>query len=81
MNDHKLVKYILLVLILPIALAMCSGDRFRYTCQDPANWDTPQCKAPICEVTRTCPEYIFKNGVKPGVVPAPTPAPTTGACK
>ena len=51
----------LLVLLIPIAMAMCSGDRFRYPCQDPANWDKPMCQLPICDVTRTCPEHIFKG--------------------
>jgi hypothetical protein len=61
MTDHKLVKYILILLVLPLGLAMCSGDRFRYPCQDPANWDKDFCKPPICDVTRTCPEHIFKG--------------------
>ena len=39
MNDIKLVKWLLLLLALPIGLAMCGGDKFRYPCQDPANWD------------------------------------------
>ena len=64
-SDHKLVKYLLLVLLLPIGLAMCSGDRFRYPCQDPKNWDKDFCKLPICDVTRTCPEHVFKGGRDP----------------
>lgn len=36
-------------------------DRFRYPCQDPENWDTPQCQKPECEATRTCPDLIIKN--------------------
>ena len=61
MDDHKLVKYLLILLCLPVAMAMCSGDRFRYPCQDPANWEKDLCKLPICDVTRTCPEHIFKG--------------------
>lgn len=61
MNDRKMVKYLLLLLALPLGLAMFSGDRFRYPCQDPANWDKDICKMPICDVTRTCPEHIFKG--------------------
>lgn len=52
-------------MLLPIGLAMCSGDRFRYPCQDPANWDKDFCKMPLCDVTRTCPEHIFKGGIDP----------------
>lgn len=86
MDDHRLVKWLLLILLLPIGLAMCSGDRFRYACQDPANWDKDICKPPLCEVSRTCPDQIFKGGRDPRN-PAPqqsVPAtpPTTGAvCK
>ena len=61
MNDLKLVKYLLVLLLLPVALAMCSGDKFRYPCQDPANWEKDICKKPLCDVTRTCPEHIFKG--------------------
>ncbi len=61
MNDLKLVKFLLLLLLLPIGLAMFSGDRFRYPCQDPANWDKEFCQKPLCDVTRTCPEHIFKG--------------------
>ena len=81
MNDSKLVKWLLLILILPIGLAMCSGDRFRYPCQDPANWDKDVCKMPLCDVTRTCPEHIFKgqNDPRKGpVAPTATPVPTQG---
>jgi len=61
MDDHKSVRYLLVLLFLPLGMAMCSGDRFRYPCQDPANWDKDLCKVPICDVTRTCPEHIFKG--------------------
>lgn len=40
-------------------LAGC-GDRFRYPCQDPANWDAPECKPPICTATQTCPDDVTK---------------------
>ena len=85
MNDIKLVKWLLLLLALPIGLAMCGGDKFRYPCQDPANWDKDFCKMPLCDVTRTCPEHIFKGQNDPRKGPlgnapmgAPVPAPTQG---
>ena len=61
MDDKKLFKWAALLLILPIALAVFGGDTFRYPCQDPANWDKDFCKKPACDVTRTCPEHIFKG--------------------
>ena len=90
MNDKKLLKFLLIVLLLPLTLAYFSGDRFRYPCQDPANWDKDMCKLPYCDVTRTCPEHIFKGQNDPRLGPAgnkplaqntPT-VPVTGAnCK
>ena len=92
MNDKKLVKFLILLLLLPLTLAYFSGDKFRYPCQDPANWDKDICKLPYCDVTRTCPQHIFKgqndprlgpDGTKPIAQNTPTPiTPTTGAnCK
>jgi len=69
MHDIKLVKFLVVLLVLPIALSMCSGDRFRYPCQDPANWDKDICKMPICDVTRTCPEHVFKGQRDPRLGP------------
>lgn len=83
MNDRKLVRWLLLLLLLPLGLAMCSKEQFRYPCQDPANWDKDYCKLPLCDVTRTCPEHIFKGQRDPRLgppneqiksVPAPSPA-------
>ena len=65
MNDLKLLKYFLVLLVLPLGLAMCSEDKFRYPCQDPANWEKDMCKKPLCDVTRTCPEHVFKGGRDP----------------
>ena len=58
---RSLAKMMLVILLLPIGLAIFSGDRFRYPCQDPSNWDKDFCKMPLCDVTRTCPEHIFKG--------------------
>jgi hypothetical protein len=68
-NDIKLVKWLFLLLLLPLTLAIFSGDRFRYPCQDPANWDKDFCKFPICDVTRTCPDHIFKGQRDPRLGP------------
>jgi hypothetical protein len=69
MNDKTLAKYLFALLLLPLALAFCSGDRYRYPCQDPANWDKDICKMPICDVNRTCPEHIFKGQRDPRLGP------------
>jgi hypothetical protein len=69
MNDMKLGKWLLLLLALPVGLAIFGGDRFRYPCQDPKNWDKEFCKMPTCDVTRTCPEHIFKGQRDPRLGP------------
>ena len=69
MSDRKLVRFLLLLLLMPIGLIMCSGDRFRYPCQDPENWEKDICKMPLCDVTRTCPEHIFKGQRDPRLGP------------
>ena len=79
MNDKKLLKYLVILLVIPITAAFFAGDRFRYPCQNPDNWDKDFCKMPLCDVTRTCPEHIFKGQRDPRLgppkdVPAATPA-------
>lgn len=69
MNDRKLVRWLMLLLLLPLSLAMCSKESFRYPCQDPSNWDKDFCKMPLCDVNRTCPEHIFKGQRDPRLGP------------
>ena len=88
MDDKKLVKWLGLLLLLPLTLAIFSGDRYRYPCQDPANWDKDICKMPLCDVNRTCPEHIFKGQRDPRLGPpkdenktttTPVPQPSAGS--
>lgn len=69
MNDLKLFKWLGLLILLPVAMAYFSGDRFRYPCQNPDNWDQPICQKPKCDVTRTCPEHVFKGQRDPRLGP------------
>jgi hypothetical protein len=80
-SDRQLARLLFLVLLLPLGMAFCSGDRFRYPCQDPANWDKDFCKLPICDVTRTCPEQIFKGQRDPRLGPPPPDNTVLGAPK
>lgn len=59
MNDKKLLKWLALLIAAPLALAIFGGDRFRYPCQDPENWDKDICQKPLCEITQSCPDNIF----------------------
>lgn len=70
MEDRKLLKWVFIILLAPLVLSYFSdGERFRYPCQNPENWDTEQCKVPHCDVTRTCPEHIFKGQRDPRLGP------------
>jgi hypothetical protein len=89
MNDKNLIWILAILLVIPIAFSMLSRESFRYPCQSPDNWDKQICKLPTCDVTRTCPEHIFKGQRDPRLGPpsdqlpaGPKPAtPATGACK
>jgi hypothetical protein len=73
MADKKLFRWLLLLIILPITIAIFGGDRFRYPCQDPKNWDKEICQKPLCDVTRTCPEHVFKGQRDPRLGPPSEP--------
>jgi hypothetical protein len=71
MEDKKLLKWVFIILLTPLVLSYFSngGESFRYPCQNPANWDKEICKMPTCDVTRTCPEHIFKGQRDPRLGP------------
>jgi hypothetical protein len=40
-----------------------AGDGFyRYPCQDPSMWSSPECMPPACEATGTCTDYLIERG-------------------
>jgi hypothetical protein len=81
-SDRKLFKWLGLLILLPIVLAAFGEDRFRYPCQDPKNWDKDICQKPLCEVTRTCPEHIFKGGERSPLASSPAVSkPIEQGCK
>ena len=57
--DKRMFRWLALLMFLPLMLAFFGGERFRYPCQDPANWNTQACQKPGCEIHRQCPEHIF----------------------
>lgn len=69
LDDRKLFVVAITLILLPLTLALFGGDRFRYPCQDPKNWDKEMCNPPICDVTRTCPDHIFKGQRDPRLGP------------
>ncbi|CAB4214400.1 hypothetical protein UFOVP1457_39 [uncultured Caudovirales phage] len=46
-------KYLLILLLL-----VACEDRYRYTCQNPDNFNLAECQKPKCLFTQTCPEYL-----------------------
>ena len=49
------VKNILVSFLMVFSLAGCGYDgHYRYPCQDPENWESPECNPPLCEATGTC---------------------------
>jgi hypothetical protein len=76
------MKYLPLLFL--VALMGCE-ERYRYPCQDPANWNEEFCKKPICSANGTCPEDLTpyekdKVGAAPGNSNV-QPAPSRGDCK
>jgi len=49
-----------LKLTLIFASFVISGchDSYRYTCQNPDNFNLAECQKPKCLFTQTCPEYL-----------------------
>ncbi len=68
----KKVRSIFLASVLTFGLTGCNFDgSYRYPCQDPNNWETAECKPPICEVNGYCPvdlvgEDIFNGASSDG---------------
>ena len=57
-------KRFLALTLVCLSLTGCGYQgTYRYPCQDPANWETPDCKPPVCEVLGTCPKYIVGEDI------------------
>jgi hypothetical protein len=41
-------------LLIGMGFVFFAGDSYRYPCQDPANWSTPDCEPPACTASGTC---------------------------
>jgi hypothetical protein len=68
-SDLRMFKWLGVLVLLPVVLAALGGDRFRYPCQDPQNWEKEICQRPACDVTRSCPDHIFKGQRDPRLGP------------
>lgn len=54
-------------------LAACE-DRYRYTCQDPENFNAKRCQKPACQFTQDCPEYLVAPILEKKNEPPQSPA-------
>jgi hypothetical protein len=55
MKWRPLIGYALLVVVVAWAVSSCGYDgRYRYACQDPTNWNSDDCKPPLCIPSGTC---------------------------
>ena len=59
------MKWLVGLLLLSVTLTSCGYQGWiRYECQEYANWENPECKAPECKVTGTCTADILGDAVK-----------------
>jgi hypothetical protein len=48
-------KALLLATLGVVALSACGYQgSYRYECQDPENWENPECNPPMCNVNGDC---------------------------
>jgi len=49
-------------IVLALGLTSCGYQGFyRYPCQDPKNWESAECKPPICTASGSCPVDLVKT--------------------
>ena len=46
-----------LMIFLTMAFLTGCQDRYRYPCQDPKNFNNPECSFEVCQVSHECPNY------------------------
>ena len=56
------IRILLLATTLTLGLSGCGYDgHYRYKCQDPTNWESTECKPPICTANGACPEDLVEQ--------------------
>lgn len=57
---YKPTRLIKLLPIMLIVVSACGYDgHYRYSCQDPDNWDSKECEPPACEVDGNCTKTLL----------------------
>jgi len=64
-NFLKLISMPAALLLIVSSFVLTGGceSRFRYTCQDPSNWNLSECQKPACTATQTCPEDLIGHQI------------------
>lgn len=71
-------KKIILISLLLLASTGCGfNGKYRYPCQDPKNWQKPECQRPACEVDGACTDTLlgFDPSAETTIAPQETVAP------
>lgn len=59
----KMYMYLpLIALVLGVVFVFTAEDVYRYACQDPTNWESPDCQPPLCEASGMCTKDLISNG-------------------
>jgi hypothetical protein len=54
-NKKMQSKYFLLALLMGFSVSACGYQgNYRYSCQDPMNWEKKECNPPLCEIENVC---------------------------
>jgi hypothetical protein len=68
------MKRLSLTFLLCLALTSCGWQGgYRYPCQDPANWETPDCIKPLCNASDTCTTDLLPKEMTDAPVTTPAP--------
>lgn len=62
MKSLRMLTALFLAALLSLSLTSCGYSGFyRYPCQDPKNWETAECKPPVCTASQTCTVDLIKT--------------------
>lgn len=69
MSIVKTILSIFSAIILAMGVSSCGYDgHFRYPCQDPENWESPECQPPICIVNGACPSDLVDINIEENII-------------
>lgn len=69
------MRFVFVFVMAAVAVSMLGcNDRYRYYCQDPANFSQKRCQKPDCLFTQDCPEYLVAPVLEKKIESLQTPA-------